>query len=63
MKLKSVGTPRHLGTSGPIYTFCALGICDPERFKDVSKVSQLVSNKERTRNLLMAVLTEIGMKV
>lgn len=46
MKLKSVGTPRHLGTSGPIYTFCALGICDPERFKDVSKVSQVVSNKE-----------------
>lgn len=46
-----------------MYTFSALRMRDPERFKNVSKVTQLVSDKEGTRILLMAVLTEIGMKV
>lgn len=37
---------------------CALG--NPERFKNVAKVTHLIGDKKRTRVLLMTVLTEIG---
>ena len=39
---------------------CALG--NPERFKNVAKVTHLVGDKKRTRVSLMTVLTEIGMR-
>lgn len=62
-EIKTIGTSRHLRTSEPVYIFYALGTWDTERFKNVSKVTQVVSDKEWTRILLMAVLVEIGKKV